>query len=201
MPLSVLRGSLLLVREEDDDSKEKDGDKNRKQQDKEKKSKKIFLTEALPIELTLSSIPIPPDPGEAGKQTVLGIDSNENGVRDDVERYIVFAHPQSEKTRMALTQYATEEQKMLADANDKEKTIANSELSLRAYRCFKFIYKQDIDAAIDMRKLLDAEMLNTKERSKVYLHADGQLGGQGGSGFSDEENKAACYVNPDTLAN
>lgn len=199
MPLSVLKGSLLLVREENDDSKEKERDKDRKQKGEEKKFKKIFLTDALPIELTLSSIPLPPDPGEAGKQTVLGIDSNENGVRDDVERYIVFANPQSEKTRMALTQYAKEEQKMLADANDKEKTIANAH-DATAQECMYYIFG-GVDNASIVRKAILAEILNTKERSKVYIHADGHLGGQGGMISSDEEDKASCDINPDTLAN
>lgn len=33
---------------------------------------------------------LPPDPGEAGKATLAGVDSNNNGVRDDVERWIAF---------------------------------------------------------------------------------------------------------------
>ncbi|WP_345971852.1 hypothetical protein [Sulfurimonas diazotrophicus] len=38
---------------------------------------------------------LPPDPGEAGKETLLGIDSNHDGVRDDVERWIykTYEHP------------------------------------------------------------------------------------------------------------
>ena len=35
---------------------------------------------------------LPPDPGEAGKKTLLGIDSNNNGVRDDVERWIYITY-------------------------------------------------------------------------------------------------------------
>ncbi len=36
---------------------------------------------------------LPPDPGLAGKTTVEGVDSNNNGVRDDVERFIVLEFP------------------------------------------------------------------------------------------------------------
>jgi len=31
---------------------------------------------------------LPPDPGPAGDETIEGVDVNENGVRDDIERWI-----------------------------------------------------------------------------------------------------------------
>jgi len=47
---------------------------------------------------------LPPDPGAAGKLTLSGIDSDNDGVRDDVQRWIVMTYPNSQKTRAALTQ-------------------------------------------------------------------------------------------------
>ena len=35
---------------------------------------------------------LPPDPGEEGKKTLLGIDSNDNGVRDDVEIWVYTSY-------------------------------------------------------------------------------------------------------------
>lgn len=51
---------------------------------------------------------LPPDPGEAGKQTLLGIDSDQDGVRDDVQRFIALHYYKSddEKARLALEQFA-----------------------------------------------------------------------------------------------
>jgi hypothetical protein len=46
---------------------------------------------------------LPPDPGPAGDETIEGVDVNENGVRDDIERWIGLNYRNSEKTRMALT--------------------------------------------------------------------------------------------------
>jgi Tol biopolymer transport system component len=40
----------------------------------------------------LTVVVVPPDPGAAKDLTVQGIDSNSNGIRDDVERYIAFNH-------------------------------------------------------------------------------------------------------------
>jgi hypothetical protein len=47
---------------------------------------------------------LPPDPGEAGKATIEGIDSDQDGLRDDIQRYIALTYPDSEKTREALRQ-------------------------------------------------------------------------------------------------
>ena len=45
---------------------------------------------------------LPPDPGEAGKATLEGIDSDQDGIRDDIQRYIALTYPDSQKTRAAL---------------------------------------------------------------------------------------------------
>jgi len=42
---------------------------------------------------------LPPDPGDTGKATLAGIDSDNDGVRDDIERYIWLTYPASAKTR------------------------------------------------------------------------------------------------------
>jgi len=39
---------------------------------------------------TGSSSVLPPNPGEAGKATLQGIDSDNDGVRDDIQRYIAL---------------------------------------------------------------------------------------------------------------
>ena len=48
----------------------------------------------------------PPDPGETGKQTIQGIDSDHDGVRDDVQRWIYAFVPKEPKKQMALRQMA-----------------------------------------------------------------------------------------------
>ncbi len=49
---------------------------------------------------------LPPDPGIEADKTVVGIDANENGIRDDVELAVFNEYPNSAKTRAALLQYA-----------------------------------------------------------------------------------------------
>ena len=61
---------------------------------------------ALRLAISTRSFVLPPDPGEAGKQTLEGIDSDNDDLRDDVQREIMFLAPESEKLRMALGQEA-----------------------------------------------------------------------------------------------
>lgn len=49
---------------------------------------------------------LPADPGAEADKTVQGIDSNNNGIRDDVEVAIFKAYPDSAKTRAVLLQYS-----------------------------------------------------------------------------------------------
>ena len=43
---------------------------------------------------------LPTDPGKAGKETLLGIDTDGDGVRDDIQRYIYFTYPDDKKLRL-----------------------------------------------------------------------------------------------------
>ena len=51
--------------------------------------KDVNITE---VPLVIHGHTLPPDPGEEGKKTLLGIDVNNNGVRDDVERWIYMTY-------------------------------------------------------------------------------------------------------------
>jgi hypothetical protein len=120
-PLSVVTGELVLLEVPPDGT-----------------TKQAF-SDTLPLEITLSQIPLPPNPGEAGKETVEGIDADQNGVRNDIDRYIVFTYPDSAKIREALKQEARELQVFLRDADDKAKSRANA-LAEGARDCLSYIY-------------------------------------------------------------
>ncbi|MGH8501297.1 MAG: hypothetical protein ACREVE_02270 [Gammaproteobacteria bacterium] len=75
-----------------------------------KSAGKSNKTYAKPLPVTLGvrahDEGLPPDPGEAGKATLLGIDSNDNGIRDDVERYIVLENRDNPEIIPLLLNYA-----------------------------------------------------------------------------------------------
>lgn len=166
---------------------------------------KEIIGEALPVELTFSAISLPPDPGEAGTLDRLGVDSNNNEVRDDIERYIVSTYPDSEKKRAALFQSARSLNAYLRDAEDKEKTRENGVNEEKAIDCLAYVFNDDLDARDNADVKLRSKFLNTVERSRAYKRADFQMGGYvSNSGLSSErENriKAACNFNVDSLSN
>lgn len=207
-PLRVVNGTLALM------------------ESKPKGMLKDIFSAILPMELTFSTIPLPPDPGEMGKMTIEGIDvggnpdGTPNGVRDDIDRYIAFTFPNSEKARMGLTQYAKEDQKFIEDflatANDpveqKRVTRENADVSSKAMQCswYTLGYHENsltepeeiLDNAFAVQKKLEAQFLNTIERQKVYLDADYLLGGTGGNTSSDDRTLCQGFgFDPDLLPN
>lgn len=116
---------------------------------------------------------LPPDPGPAGLATLAGIDSNTNGVRDDLERYIAMTYPAASDadTRAALTQYTKVAQGAILDANDPVASEPHAQKLMDGVECL--LFRRPDDA----RKLfleLRARILNTMDRSKAYLMAEAQ---------------------------
>ncbi|MDR2905988.1 MAG: hypothetical protein LBU73_08555 [Helicobacteraceae bacterium] len=116
---------------------------------------------------------LPPDPGEEGKATLVGIDRNENGVRDDAERAIWKYAPLDIQIelREAMLQLAKGYQKIILagaskDIDEIEK--ANVEYD-RADRCMA---KQKTTKSSDFSEhyLVDTLMLNTREREWAEIY-------------------------------
>jgi len=188
VPLSVKRGSIVLERVLPNG-----------------KVKEIFRAEALPVELTFSPIPIPADPGAVGKANLLGVDADGNGVRDDVDRFIVFSYPESEKKREVFKQTARALSVYLRDSEDKAKTRENGEANHRAIECSIHVFNGDLYAAFDHGDAFRARFLDTKERSRAYARADQKMGGYvSNNGFASERferRRAACSFDADSLPN
>lgn len=81
---------------------------------------------------------LPPEPDETlNNSTLLGIDSNDNGVRDDVERYIIKKYasdPKYPKTKTAIAlQYAWASQKVLEHPTIESKKHIDDALDCQYY--------------------------------------------------------------------
>lgn len=155
----------------------------------------VWRAEALPVDLTFSPIPLPPDPGEAGKITLEGIDSDKDGVRDDIQRWILFTSPQSESTRAALTQGALALQEALLVASDKERAIELAGED-KSPTCLVYVAG---DEAPRLMAELEAEIANTEARSRAYIAYNANLGGQVFEGLAMDEWKAACSFDADSM--
>ncbi|MDX8396318.1 MAG: hypothetical protein R8K22_07895 [Mariprofundaceae bacterium] len=112
---------------------------------------------------------LPPDPGAAGKATLEGIDSDNDGVRDDVQRWIAITYPNSEKTRAALSQRTKIMQQVLIDAPDPVKSFSHARQMSRAMSCLSYVLsRQFYNASMEQK----AVFLNTYIRTKAWLQAD-----------------------------
>lgn len=139
---------------------------------------------------------LPPDPGEAGKTTLAGIDSDGDGIRDDIQRYIALTYPNSHKTRAALRQFTLAVNKATLETLNEESALRNVETMHRAIECLWYLQSED---SIKMSDSLLAEYLNTPERSQAYLEYDAKLSGHVFGGRDIDEYKYSCTFDPDLM--
>ncbi len=135
----------------------------------------------------LNGYTLPPEPyNVVNNSTLIGIDTNNNGIRDDVERMIIKDYPKKLHTELLLDG-AKEFQKImeqsLGNALDLQKNIS------KVINCRTYLADIDIDIAsynFNMIKYLENITFNTNDRAKKYLDYNIELsGGVYGSKSSD----------------
>lgn len=116
----------------------------------------------IPVEKNL-----PRDPGSAGDATLAGIDSNGNGLRDEVEREIVYAYPSNPKAQTALFEMANYYQFALANSGSAT-AVQQSFAIISAWGTCLEAATGDSDVE---GRLLRPMVLNTYDRSLAYIAA------------------------------
>ena len=139
---------------------------------------------------------LPPDPGEAGMVTLEGIDSDQDGIRDDIQRYIALTYPDSQKTRAALKQFTLAFQEAILESPDEASAMNNVEDMHRAQECLWYIHSR---SSIKMKNSLKAEYLNTMERSRAYLEYNKKLSGKVFGSKDLDEYKTSCTFDTDLM--
>jgi len=110
----------------------------------------------------INGFKLPPEPDEKkNNETLLGIDFNDNGVRDDVERYVIKRYaqdPEFPKTKTALAmQYAWAEQKIIENPVIESDKYTNDAIDCQYY----WINKKRKDMSI-------SEGLQYSKKNKVF---------------------------------
>lgn len=150
------------------------------------------------VAITVDPFKLPPDPGEAGKQTLTGIDSDGDGVRDDYQRYVAAKYVSSAKSQAAASQYGKAVQAALLPESSTSPSAALSGM-LAGSRCLAATIgiKESYEALFE----LDQQLLNTGQRQAVFK--DLQLKMRGVPIDSPDFDKLTpfCNLNPDNFPN
>lgn len=112
---------------------------------------------------------VPPEPDPSlNKATLLGVDSNGNGVRDDVERIIAAQYGTNFNRYDAAMRFAKSNQEYLLANGDVAKSTAATSHAAIVGACMYDKYAGD---AIQVEKVIDylfPIIFNTPERMKAY---------------------------------
>jgi len=157
-------------------------------------------------------LPLEPDPA-VNNTTLLGVDSNKNGVRDDVEIYIIKRYatdPKYPKTKTAIAlQYAWASQKILDNPTVESKKYIDDALDCESYWAWKEmkkntqgqsnfergLYYSNLSSLIDSN--LRDHIYNTRERIEQKFSFNAALSG---NIFDDrDESIDNCQINIDNL--
>lgn len=117
-----------------------------------------------------------PDPGEAGRQTLAGIDSDNDGIRDDIQRWINEKYHNSPRSLAAAKQMARDAQNIVLMANDKQASIKASYQSFDSMSCMEYVI--GFMPAGDFYHELKARVENTRDRIEAGIHSQGNFNGQ-----------------------
>lgn len=132
---------------------------------------------------------LPPDPGEAGKETVAGIDSDDDGVRDDIQRYIQLNHT-DQNMKKNLTEWAKIKQDSLLNTSNKSKALEDSTKITEYIDC---LYVLDGENATRVFDDFYYAYINTIERYKAQDIVDIYTSGEPVTRLSKSELQDKCY--------
>ena len=135
-----------------------------------------------PRPIVIDGHTLPPDPGAAGKVTVLGIDSNNNGVRDDVEIWIYKRYQGKHQiVKEIAMQSGRAFQIILTHPENAKDTYHVLDAAANCGMYFLFDAKDNDEPQL-INEYIHGDpfkeiQLNTKARVRAYLEYDHLLGG------------------------
>jgi len=150
-------------------------------------------------------LPPEPDP-KVNNATLLGIDSNNNGVRDDVERWIYEEYKDKHPIYIDIAMQAGRAYKLVLETHtERAKKIMESveaplycELYYRYCADDENINEKRIvneDDEIDSKYFREVKYFNTTQRMKKYLEYDRQFSGDSYTLIRCSKRKKLCDFN------
>jgi len=154
---------------------------------------KLFLV------MVTTPVSLPPDPGPAGMITLQGIDSDNDGVRDDIQRFIALSFPSSAKVRAALTQITVAAQSLILDSTNAQNAEADMVNLNRGLECSAATV--GVAETLKMFAALRGQIVNTLPRLQAYFAAEAQFSGHTYTLTPQAQQIGSCTTNPNTLPN
>jgi hypothetical protein len=161
---------------------------------------------ALEIYKEINGHRLPPEPNPTiNNSTLLGIDVNNNGVRDDVERWIFLdmkIYNGYEKIEQTIAmQEAKANQMALKDPTNKDDRV---QIAINAaFDCWVWYdYIKDLPKIGNLNQFsraIDDKSFNTKERLKTYWQYDSSLAGRVFTSTPTLKTQTQCEVSIDEL--
>ncbi len=150
------------------------------------------------------TLPPEPDP-KINNSTLLGIDSNNNGVRDDVERWIYKTYKDKHPIHIDIAMQAGRAYKQVLETPERAKEIMEF---VEAPLYCELYYRSCVDYVnINEKRILDENeeinnkyfrkkiYFNTKERMDAYIQYDTLLSGDSYTLLRCGQRKQLCDFN------
>jgi len=149
---------------------------------------------------TINGHTLPPEPDpKINNSTLLGIDSNNNGVRDDVERWIYKTYKDKHPIHIDIAMQAGRAYKKVLETPERAKEIrlkVNSPYFCASYyQNYVEFFKQPVLVNERIDVPVKSKYFNTKARSDVYLQYDRLLSGDSYALPKISEMKEQCDFN------
>lgn len=122
------------------------------------------------------SLQVPMPDAKINNSTLAGVDSDNDGIRDDIQRWINEKFGNRPSFKEGLKQYARSEQKIIINADNKQSTIVNINKMAETFDCLGWINPED---DINQTRILSSLFKNTELRVKTRLKASSHYHGQG----------------------
>jgi len=149
------------------------------------------------IATVINGYVLPPEPDPAvNNATLLGVDSNDNGVRDDVERYIIKTY-KDEKIAIEIGFQLAKAFDMVienpANAEETMKVLDAAQDCETYFDTYAKLLKEDFYLGTSISsKAFRSMILNTKERIREYLTYDRALSGGVYESTKIKDMKSQC---------
>jgi PKD repeat protein len=129
-----------------------------------------------------------PAPGENGKDSLFGIDSDNDGVRDEIQRWIALESSDNSAIKPVLKKIVKSWSDSFLVLNDSAQVIALSKLREKAQYCLQSKWVNFPDKSKEEIAIMGMLMFNNEARAMAYAQMEVMLAGQDSLSISQEQD-------------